>query len=89
MARGVAGVAVKVGGTIGVSVGMGVAVAGGSPAPQAVRTAAITTKRMMNLGRTGFLQGRNGRIIHVDQYCPEGLHESTMLFQRNLRDVLP
>jgi hypothetical protein len=49
-------VAVNVGGTIGVSVGMGVEVAAGSPPPQAFKATAITAQRMMNLGRTNFLQ---------------------------------
>jgi hypothetical protein len=49
MASGVAGVAVKVGGTIGVSVGAGVEVAADLFPPQALRTTAVTTKRMMSL----------------------------------------
>jgi hypothetical protein len=56
MARGTVGVAVKVGGTIGVSVGRGVEVAAGSPPRQALKAITITTKRMMNRGRTNFLQ---------------------------------
>ena len=50
------GVAVNVGGTSGVSVGIGVGVAAGWPPPQALKTTVITTKRIMNLGRTNFLQ---------------------------------
>jgi hypothetical protein len=58
---------------------MGVEVAAASPPPQALKTIAITTKRMMDLGCTGFLQKRNARIIHVDVYRPERLDGLTTL----------
>ena len=79
MASGTVGVAVNVGGTIGVSVGTGVDVAAGVPPPQALKTIAIRTKRMMNLGCTGLLQKRNVRIIHVDVYRPKRLSGLTTL----------
>jgi hypothetical protein len=72
IARGIVGVAVKVGGTIGVSVGTGVDVAAGVPPPQAFKATAIRTRRIMNLGRTNFLQKQDERIIHVDRKPPEG-----------------
>ena len=56
MASGIVGVAVNVGGTIGVSEGTGVDVATDVPPPQAFKATASITKRIMNLGRTNFLQ---------------------------------
>ena len=56
MASGMVGVAVNVGGTMGVSDGTGVDVPAGAPPPQPLKTAASRTTRVMNLGRTNFLQ---------------------------------
>jgi hypothetical protein len=52
------GVVVDAGGSMGVSVGMAVNVAADSPLPHALRIMTIPTKSIMDLGRTGFLQGK-------------------------------
>jgi hypothetical protein len=54
-----------VGGTTGVSVGLGVDVPEASLPPQALKVATSKIKRMMNLGRTMFSTIRDDRIIHV------------------------
>ena len=95
MASGTVGVAVNVGGTIGVSVGMGVDVAAGSPPPQALKATTITMKRMMNLGRTNFLQKyevphelavRMGELYTLTSNVPK-VSPGELSIHLNLRDV--